>query len=197
MIRPTRSTGCAPPASRQNAGFALVTCLVLLTVFAIVAVAGFTAALAELRIASSLTERERAFQAAEYGIEHALATSALATSLTPAAPLRVPAAGSLPVPQAAAGDAYAYRVYFAGATPSGLPPPHPAAPLTAFHFVIETTGYSARGASSRQVQSFKVLRAATWTDGPARFACDPADAGCIALPIPDPLRTAWLEAEAE
>jgi len=182
--------------SSHTRGFALVTCLLLLTVFAVLAVAGFAAALVELRIAANVEQRERAFHAAEYGIEQALLTPDLATSLTPAAPLAVPVAvgTSTPVPDSAP-DAYAYRLYFAGSTPSGLPPADPAALLTAFHFVIEATGYSARGGASRLVQSFKILRAAGWTSGPV--ACDPVDSACAALPQAGARRTSWLEAEAE
>jgi hypothetical protein len=182
---------------RRGPGFALVTCLLLLTVFAILAVAGFTAALVEMRIASNVQEHERAFQAAEYGIEQGLSLTALGMALTTGAPLRIPASGGTALLPDSNADAYAYRLYFAGATPSGLPPAHPAAALTAFHFVIESTGYSSRRGRSMHVQSFKVLRPATWTAGPANASCDPADAACLPLPVPGPLRTSWVEVEAE
>jgi type II secretory pathway pseudopilin PulG len=181
----------------RTTGFALVTCLLLLTVFAILAVAGFTAALVEMRIASNLQERERAFQAAAFGIEQGLQAAALGTGLTTVASLRVPAGGGTMLLPASTADSYTYRLYFAGSTPSGLPPLHPAAALTAFHFVIEATGYSSRHATSTQVQSFKVLRPAGWSAGPANAACDPADAACVPLPVPGPLRTSWIEVEAE
>lgn len=191
-----------PPSPTANAalvrhvqGFALATCLLLLTVFAILAVAGFTAALVEQRIAANVELRERSFQAAEYGIEQALRAPDLAISATLAAPRTVPATGgSVPVPDAA-GDSYAYRLHFAGSTPSGLPPTDPAALLEAFHFVIEATGFSARGARSTLVQNFKVLRPAGWTGGPA--TCAPGDGSCAAQPSPPPIRTSWFEAEAE
>ena len=69
----------------RKKGFALATCLLLLSVFAILAVAGFTAALVELRIAGNVQERHRAFQAAEYGIGQALQAPAIGTALTTAA----------------------------------------------------------------------------------------------------------------
>lgn len=178
-------------------GFALVTCLLLLTVFAILAVAGFTAALVEMRIASNVQEHERAFQAAEYGIEQGLSVTALGTALTTVAPLRIPASGGTVLLPDSTADAYAYRLYFAGSTPSGLPPADPAAALTAFHFVIEATGYSSRRARSTHVQSFRLLRPASWTAGPANASCDPTDAACLPLPVPGPLRTSWVEVEAE
>jgi lysylphosphatidylglycerol synthetase-like protein (DUF2156 family) len=195
MTRRTDQAAKAEP-SRRTIGFALVTCLLLLTVFAILAVAGFTAALVEMRIASNVQEHERAFQAAEYGIEQGLQVATLGTALTTVAPLRVPASGTTLLPDSTA-DAYAYRLYFAGSTPSGLPPLHPAAALTAFHFAIEATGYSSRRATNTHMQTFKVLRPATWTAGPANASCDPADATCVPLPVPGPLRTSWVEVEAE
>ena len=178
-------------------GFALASCLLLLTVFAILAVAGFTAALVEIRIAGNVDERERAFQAAEYGIAAGLQSATLGTALTLATPLRTPAGpGTVALPDSSS-DAYASRVYFAVSTPSGLPPTHPSASLTAFHFVIEATGYSSRGGRSTQVQAFKLLRPSTWSAGPAEASCDPADSACVPLPLPGPVRTSWVETEAE
>jgi hypothetical protein len=166
-------------------------------VFAILAGAGFTASLVQLRIAANVVERERAFQAAEYGIEQALHAPVLSTSLTTAAPLIEPSGGGTVSLPAASPDSYTYRVYFAGSTPSGLPPSHPAAALTAFHFIVEATGFSTRRGTSTQLQSFKVLRPAGWTAGPANAGCDPVDTGCVALPVPGPVRTSWVEAGAE
>jgi len=180
---------------RRRRGFALATCLLLLTVFAILAVAGFTAALVQHRIAANVELRERSFQAAEYGIEQALQAPDLATSATLVAPRTVPATGgTVPVPDAAV-DSYSYRLYFAGSTPSGLPATDPAALLEAFHFVIEATGFSARGARSTLVQNFKVVRPAGWTGGPA--TCAPDDGSCADLHHHPPSRTSWREAEAE
>jgi hypothetical protein len=195
--RSTDRASATTPHQRPATGFALVTCLLLLTVFAILGVAGFTAALVEMRIASNVQERERAFQAAEYGIEQGLRANALGTALTSVAPLRVPATGGTTLLPDSTADAYAYRLYFAGSTPSGLPPLHPAAALTAFHFVIEATGFSSRGAMSMQVQSFKILRPTTWAAGPANASCDPGDAACVPLPVPGPVRTSWVDVEAE
>lgn len=184
-------------ATRRPRGIALATCLLLLTVFAILAVAGFTAALIEQRIAANLEQRERAFQAAEYGIEQAIHSPDLDTSLTPGEPRLVPAIGArVPLPGNSA-DGYAYRLYLAATTPSGLPPHDPGSLLTAFHFVIEASGYSTRGAAATHVQSFKVLRPADWTSGPAFAGCAPADEDCVPLPYPQPARTSWVQLEAE
>ena len=188
-----REVRCHPIPEARARGFVLVTCLLLLTVFAILCVAGFAAALAELRIASNVEQRERAFQAAEYGIEQALQSNDLATTLTYASPQLVPADGTRStLPDPAAGS-FAYRLYFASATPSGLPADDPAALLTAFHFVVEATGYGARGAVDKHVQGFKVLRPAGWTNGPAFEGCAPGEAGCTAAPR----RTSWLQVAAE
>lgn len=178
-------------------GFALAMCLLLLMLCTILAVAGFTAAFVELRIAGNVEERDRAFQAAQYGIEQALRAPAVSTALTTIAPLQVPAAGAPIAVPGTSGEAYAYRLYYAGSTPSGLPPLHTAASMTAFHFIAEVTGYSARRGASRQVQSFKVLRPATWQAGPVDATCAAGNTGCVALPLPRPLRTSWVEMEAE
>jgi hypothetical protein len=159
-------------------GFALTTCLLLLTAFTTLALAGFTAALVEQRIAANLE-------------------TDLATSLTPDAPRSVPANGApVPLPDSTA-DGYAYRLYLAAVTPSGLPAHDPASALTAFHFVIEASGYSARGAADTHVQSFKVLRPADWTGGPAIAGCAPADVDCDPTLYPPPVRTSWVQLEAE
>jgi hypothetical protein len=180
-----------------NGGFALATCLLLLTVFAILAIAGMTAALVESRIASNVAERDRAFRAAEYGIEQGLRAPTVNVTMSTTTPLVEPAGGgTITLPDTATGS-YAYRLYFAGATPSGLPPAHPAAALTAFHFIIAATGHGSNRGSSQLLQSFKVLRPATWTTGPVDATCDPLDASCVPLPLPGPLRTSWVEVEAE
>ena len=191
------SRHCLAAGTRRARGIALATCLLLLAVFTILAIAGFSAALIEQRLAANLDHRERAFQAAEYGIEQAMHSPDLARSLTQDEPWSVPAIGAqLPLPGTPA-DGYAYRLYLAAITPSGLPAHDPAALLTAFHFVIEASGYSARGAVDTHVQSFSILRPAEWTDGPAFAVCAPADEDCVPLPYPAPRRTSWVQLEAE
>jgi type IV pilus assembly protein PilX len=177
-------------------GIALATCLLLLAVFAILAIAGFSTALIEQRIAANVAHREQAFQAAEYGIEQALHAGDLAIASTYGSPRLVPGDGTrLPMPSG--DDSYAYRIYFAAATPSGLPPTDPAAALTAFHFVIEATGHGPRGARATHSQSFRVLRPADWIGGAAAGDCAPADEACVNLPGDGPRRTAWVQLEAE
>jgi hypothetical protein len=197
MKTPLHARRCPSVAVRHARGIALATCLLLLTVFTILSVAGFTAALVAQRIAANLDQRERAFQAAEYGIEQAIHSTDLATSMTRDTPRLVPAnSAQAPLPGSAA-DGYAYRLYLAAITPSGLPAHDPASVLTAFHFVIEASGYSTRGAADTHVQSFKVLRPAGWTGGPAFAECAPTDDDCIPTPYPAPRRTSWVQLEAE
>ena len=197
MRAPPHARCCRSVAAQRARGFALAACLLLLTVLAILSIAGFTAALVEQRIAANLEQRERAFQAAEYGVEQAINSTDLATSLTRDAPRSVPANGAqVPLPDSTV-DGYAYRLYLAAVTPSGLPAHDPASALTAFHFVIEASGYSSRGAADTHVQSFKVLRPADWTGGPASADCAPADADCEPMPYPPPVRTSWVQLEAE
>lgn len=188
---------CRSVAVRHARGIALAACLLLLTAFATLSIAGFTAALIEQRIAANLDQRERAFQAAEYGLEQAIHSTDLATSLTRGSPRSVPANGAqVPLPDSTA-DGYAYRLYLAAITPSGLPAHDPASVLTAFHFVIESDGYSARGAADTHVQSFKVLRPADWTGGSAFAGCAPADQDCVPMHYPPLVRTSWVQLEAE
>jgi hypothetical protein len=197
-VRPPLHARCCRSVAAQPArGFALAACLLLLTVLAILSIAGFAAALVEQRIAANLDQRERAFQAAEYGVEQAINSTDLATSLTRDTPRVVPVHGTrVPLPDSTA-DGYAYRLYLAAVTPSGLPAPDPASALTAFHFIVEADGYSSRGAADTHVQSFKVLRPADWTGGPASAGCAPADADCVPMPYPPPVRTSWVQLEAE
>ncbi len=197
MNVPRHARRLSSDAVRHARGIALATCLLLLTVFTVLSIAGFTAALIEQRIAANLDQRERAFQAAEYGIEQAMHSPDLATALTRDAPRSVPAIGAqVPLPGTSA-DGYAYRLYLAAITPSGLPAHDPASVLTAFHFVIEASGYSARGAADTHVQSFRILRPAEWTDGPAYADCAPDAEDCVPMPYPEPRRTSWVQLEAE
>lgn len=197
MKTPLHAHRCPHIAARQTRGIALVTCLLLLTVFTILSIAGFTAALIEQRIAANLEQRERAFQAAEYGIEQAIHSPDLDTALTHDEPRSVPAIGAPVLLPGSLADGYTYRLYLAAITPSGLPPHDPASLLTAFHFVIEASGYSARGAADTHVQSFKVLRPAEWIGGPAYAGCAPAEEDCVPMPYPDPRRTSWVQLDAE
>jgi hypothetical protein len=173
-------------AGHGEHGVALVFCLFLLAIFALLGLPTLSAALVELRLAQNADLQERAFHAAEYAIDEAVQTAGLSTNDTFSVPRTMPAIGTVPVP-GAAGDGYSFRLYFAQATP--IVEPDLTAPPSGqleFHFVVQATGYAARGATDTHVQGFKVVREAGWTSDAA--ACSPGPA-CIA-PTP-PRRTFW------
>jgi hypothetical protein len=173
-------------AGRSERGLALVLCLLLLAVFALLGLPTLSAAVVELRLAQNAELQERAFRAAEYALDEAVRTADLTTTDTFSAPRVMPAVGTVPVP-GAAGDRYSFRLYFAQATPVVEPTPA-AAPSghLEFHFVVEATGRAARGAADTHVQGFKILRHASWASDAA--ACSPGPA-CIAPAAP--IRTFW------
>jgi hypothetical protein len=108
-------------------------------------------------MAANLEYRDRAAEAADYGILRALGAAGLSTAATLAQPVAVPAGDESPpsIPGSPA-DTYSYRLYFAG---SSIPGPG----LLAHHFVVECTGRSRRGASVTFVQGFRVVAAADAT----------------------------------
>jgi hypothetical protein len=141
--------------------------------------------------------RERAFQAAEFAIEQAIASPDLNTSLTIDAPKLVPttSGATLAVP-GSAGDSYAYRLYFDPA-PDGTPTTLAGAGLHAYHFVVEAEGRSARDARDVHVQGFYVVRAPGWSGGPAIVGCDPTATDCVDLPGSLPQRTYWRQQDVD
>jgi hypothetical protein len=173
-------------ARRGERGLALVFCLLLLALFALLGLPTLSAAVVELRLAHNADLQERAFRAAEYAIDEAVRTADLSTTDTFSVPRVMPAVGTVPVP-GTAGDSYSFRLYFAQATP--IVEPYPAAATSGqleFHFVVEAAGYAARGAAETHVQGFKILREAGWTSDAA--ACSPGPA-CVATAAP--IRTFW------
>jgi hypothetical protein len=182
-------TGLAPARTRhRERGLALVLCLLLLTVFALLGLPTLSAAVIELRLAQNADLQERAFQSAEFGLDESMRTAALNITDTFDTPRVIPAVGTVAVP-GAADDSYSVRLYFAQATP--VPATGPASPSTTqleFHFVVEATGHAARGATATLVQGFKIVRDATWTSDPAAPGCSPGS-DCVAPAAP--VRTYW------
>jgi hypothetical protein len=174
-------------AGHGEHGVALVLCLLLLAMFALLGLPTLSAAVVELRLAQNADLQERAFRAAEYAIDEAVRTADLGTTDTFDMPRTIPASGTLPVP-GAAGDGYSFRLYFAQATP--IVEPDPTAPPSGqleFHFVVEATGRAARGAADTHVQGFRIVREGGWTSDAA--ACSPGPA-CVATTAP--IRTFWF-----
>jgi Tfp pilus assembly protein PilX len=144
-------------AVRQG-GIVLAVVLVLLAVLTILAVAGIGTAVLELRMADNAQQRVRAFAAAEFAIEQAVAAAEFDTALTPADPGRPACGEACTTP--ATGDPFNYAVYYessAGGTPAPDGGHSLAAGLEAHHFVVESTGASGAGARAELVQGFYVV----------------------------------------
>ena len=180
---------------RTERGTALAVVLLLMPVATLLAVSAMMTATLELRMAANAQQQERAFQAAEFAIEQAVASTDLGTAYTYASPKLVPAAGAQPPAMpGSTSDTYSYRLYFDPA-PGGAGTPEEAARagLVAYHFIVEASGTSARGAHDTHVQGIYVLHPPGWIG--ATTPCTPPD--CAALPASSPERTFWRQQDAE
>ena len=139
-------------------GLVLAVVLVLLLVLTILAVAGMGTAVLELRMADNAQQHERAFAAAEFAIEQAVAAAEFDTTLTLAAPGRPACAHACTTPTT--GDPFDYAVYYESSA-RGTPAPDGghslAAGLEAHHFVVESMGASGAGARAELVQGFYLV----------------------------------------
>ena len=170
--------------SRQR-GAALVVGLLLLLVLTLLGISGMTTASNELQMAGNEQYQERAFQAADAGVERAIQAGVYDTTATigtyaPSADPNLP-----PSPQRGSGvagcmqtiasdgsvsdteDCYEYFMRFeeqTGTTP--VPGGAANADLQAYHFVVDAYGTSNRGAVAHLTQGFYIV-------GPT---ADPADA---------------------
>lgn len=159
----------------RASGAALVIGLLLATTVAMLAVHALSSAALGLRMAANLEYRDRAMEAAEYGILDALASPGLDTAATPDDPVTMPSdGGTWPSVPGSTGDKYSYRLHFAGESPAGPG-------LVAYHFVVESNGRSLRGASVTLIQGFRVVA--------------PQDAASLdGLPR---LRSYWMQTDAD
>jgi Tfp pilus assembly protein PilX len=181
------------PAPRRQRGVALVIALLLLMVLALLGTSGLVTAALELRMAANAQYQARAFEAAEFAIEQAMHAPGLATTLSYSNPLVMPASGAAPTVPGSPPDTYTYRLYFdtvttpavGGAVVEGL---------SAYHFVVEATGTSARGAADTHVQGFYVLGPEIAPAALTPPACAP---DCAEAAIYQPVRTFWLQRNAE
>ncbi|HEX6998943.1 MAG TPA: PilX N-terminal domain-containing pilus assembly protein [Gammaproteobacteria bacterium] len=145
----TGATRCGRRADRAaEAGAALVVALVLLTVLTALAVSAASTATYEVAMAGNAQYERAAFDAAEAGIEIALARRAFSTTRAVA------------LPATPAGDGSAETeatIAFAAVTPV----PHGfslgADGLAAFHFEIEAVGRAPRHAVAVHRQGFYVI----------------------------------------
>jgi hypothetical protein len=144
----TRAASFRLPSPGRERGAALVVGLILLLVLTILAVSGVVTSTLELRMVSNQQQQENAFQAADSGIEIALASEPYNTT--------VPQTGSGTLPNT---DEYDYELRFVG--DSSLPTVPTGYSLgtgfQAYHFVVDSTGTSSGGAVSDHTQGFYVV----------------------------------------
>jgi type IV pilus assembly protein PilX len=135
----------------RQQGAALVIGLILLVVLTILAVSGVFTSTMELRMVRNLQTQERAFQAAEFAIEDALANPVLSTS-TPFSQATVAVPNS-------PGDEYSYDLQFVGQTALGtdMTGYSIGSAFQSYHFQVEATGAGPDGAVSNHTQSFYVI----------------------------------------
>lgn len=180
------------PQHRQR-GVVLAITLILIMVLTLLGTSGLVASVLELRMAANTQYQARAFAAAEFAVEQAIRTQGLSTSISYASPLVVPAAGAAPIVPGSSPDTYSYRVYF-DTTTAPLSGGEAAQGLRAYHFVVEATGTSSRGAADTHVQGFYVLGPQIPPEILTPPDCAP---DCSDPAIYEPVRTFWLQRNAE
>jgi type IV pilus assembly protein PilX len=195
---------------RHDGGAALVVSLLLLSLLTLLAISGITAASLELRMAGNEQYQERAFQAADAGIERAIRAGVYDTGSTIGTYSPPGRPGFAPTPQRGTGvrgcvrtvddtgsardtgDCYEYFMRYdapTGATPVpddlGLEPE-----FLAYHFVVDAYGSSSRQAESHHVQGFYVV--GTSPPGPPP-TCPSEPESCGTGLAHPPVRTYWRE----
>jgi len=162
--------------SHRQSGAALVVGLLLLLVLTILAVSGMTTATLELQMAGNEQYQERAFQAAEAGVEQAMAAGVYTTDPAAIAAQYNDPTSAEPTPKRGqgiqiancpdqSGTAAGQCEYFlrfdqtAGVTapPGGGFSLGTGSGLQAYHFVVDAVGVAERGAQSSHSQSFYIL----------------------------------------
>lgn len=142
------------PPGRES-GAALVIGLLLLLVLTLLAITGITTATLELQMAGNVQYKERAFQAAETGIEQAIDNATFNTTV----PYVQTDQKVLPA-AADNDDTYSFTMEFDDETGTTLVPGGGYSLGTgfqAYHFNIESEGRSERDARSEHVQSVYVI----------------------------------------
>jgi type IV pilus assembly protein PilX len=142
-----------PFPARHQSGAALIIGLLLLLVLTVLAISGMSTSTLELQMAGNQQYSERAFQAADTAIETAVSCGLYNTNI-PTEAAACPAASVDP------SDSYDFILYFepdggATAVPGGgysL-----GSGFQAYHFIVDATGTSGRGATARHSQSFYII----------------------------------------
>jgi type IV pilus assembly protein PilX len=151
----TRWTQAGALPRRQD-GAALVIGLLLLLVLTILAISGMTTATLELQMAGNTQYKERAFQAAETGIEQAIDQATFDTS-------KAFTRTDQPVDTTIGttnDDTYDFNMEFDKETGTTIVPGGGYSMGTgfqAYHFNIESTGRSERGAEATHTQSIYII----------------------------------------
>lgn len=171
-------------------GTVLVIVLLLLAVLAILGSAAMTMATLELGMAANFQHQQRAFEAAEFGIQQALRAPDRSTAYTQTHPKQVPASGPAPSMPGSTTDRYEYRLYHDSSAGHDAVPDAAAvgAGVAALHFIVESTGHSSRGAEDLHTQSFYVL---------VPEECVAGGPGCAPLASFPPIPSGWSQRDAE
>jgi type IV pilus assembly protein PilX len=159
--------------SARQQGAALVVGLILLLVLTLLAISGMTTASLELQMAGNEQYQERAFQAADAGIEQAMAAGVFNTNAQIGAYDNVAAVSPVPdrgtgrqitscpeVAGAADGQQCEYFMRFdlqSGTTAVPGGGYSIGTGFQAYHFVIDSYGTADRGALSEHRQSFYII----------------------------------------
>jgi len=160
--------------ARRQSGAALVVGLLLLLVLTILAISGMTTATLELQMAGNEQYQERSFQAAEAGVEQAMAAGVFQTDPAATATMYDYPPSADPVPKrgqgtqitncpdqpAGASGQCEYFLRFdqaAGVTPVPGDGYSLGTDLQAYHFVIDSVGVAERGAQSEHTQGFYII----------------------------------------
>jgi type II secretory pathway pseudopilin PulG len=167
--------------ARQH-GAALVIGLILLAIITLLAVVGMNVSNSELQSATSEQLRLRAFQAAETGVENAIADTVFKVGTTPGAKQVSAAIGIAGSPinpaDGKAMDSYKTTVQYCGEAPIA-PKGFTIGSFTAFHYSIASDGSSARGALSRLEQGVYQINQTGQQDSFAALPAAPGGgAGC-------------------
>jgi type IV pilus assembly protein PilX len=157
--RPQRCVG-----RRRQQGAALVIGLILLLILTLLAVTGMNTATTELVMAGNEQYRNNASHAASTGIEEAIPGIGAVPTTLGAGPVKV---GATPVPgsdpAAAVVDKYSTSTQYVGEE-TGLPQSS-ANKFVGLHYVITSTGTSARSAKDVQSQGVLVVAPAGSSGG--------------------------------
>lgn len=172
-MNPRLETRTLPASVLRQSGAALVVGLILLLVLTLLAISSMTTASLELQMAGNSQYQRQAFEAADAGVEQAMASGVFNTNTTigdfdnPAAVEPVPERGSgrqtedcAEPDDATEAQQCEYFVHFdqnAGQTPVPGGGYSIGTGFEAYHFVIDSFGVAERGGAADHRQSFYVV----------------------------------------